>query len=200
MVDWLSFWKGFLAYFQIFKYSSGDWQISFLFDSIDSLWSQDFPLLFKTIKRVTKTGDQDRRPGPVTRTGDQDRWPGPVTRNRASFSRNRASFLRNRASFCGIARVFWGILRDFWGIVGVFQKNFQKKLENIEKGSICVQRSIYTLWSTYTQWSVKIRLPVTPVTASFIFYLLFNFYNVICQKRGAKYWIFYIFGSSKNFF
>ncbi len=29
---------------------------------------------------------------------------------------------------------------------------------------------IRTLWSIYTQWAVKIRLPVTPVTASFIFF------------------------------
>ncbi len=94
-------------------------------------------------------------------------------RNRASFLKNRASFLRNRASFCGIVRVL--------------QENFQKKLEIIEKGSICIQRSITTLWSTYTQWSVKIRLPVTPVTASFIFWInVSQFWQIIFNSNDSN--------------
>ncbi len=108
----------------------------------------------------------------MTRTGDQDRWlefleeSREFLKNRAFFLKNRAFFLRNRASFLRTRASFSGILQVFWGI---------------EKGLLnyftCIQRSIYTLWSTYNQWSMKIRLPVTPVTASFIFCFFFVEYH-----------------------
>ncbi len=61
-------------------------------------------------------------------------------------------------------------------------------IESIEKSLhrclICSQRSIYTLWSTYTQWSVKIRLPVTPVTAFLMFFRIFGHWQG--RRKGEK--------------
>jgi hypothetical protein len=66
--------------------------------------------------------------------------------------------LRNRASFSGILQVFWGIEK---GLLKCFT---------------CIQRSIYTLWSTYNQWSMKIRLPVTPWRLPSFFVILHSLF------------------------
>jgi hypothetical protein len=64
-------------------------------------------MLFKTLGRVTRNGDQ--------------------------------SFFEELREFLKESREFFVELWEF------YRKNFQKKLENIEKGSICFQRSIYTI-------------------------------------------------------
>jgi hypothetical protein len=51
----------------------------------------------------------------------------------------------------------------------------------VTKGDTYAYSLIYTLWSIYTQWSVKIRLPVTPVTASSFFIYLFH-QILICSR------------------